>query len=224
MKYGLILAVVASPAFAREFTMPAGCEAYLTIQASDCSVSHHFTCEGDPAGEQRRADLDEEGLSYVGRINAEAEWLESFHLRSAHTERLSGSADPMSMSELIANGVDTWDFETDSDEIGPSRYVGMDRLSGETVTIDGIELLVTNYELIAYDALGNIVWEASGQEHINPDWRMFVSGVSTYETSGDTFTTDGSPVEFIFPGEPGYLSVNPKHGCGAVLSLYEVLQ
>lgn len=224
MRSIIALALLASPVAAQEFSMPAGCEAYLTIQTSDCTVIHHFTCEGDPEGHKRRADLDEEGLSYVGRINNEAEWVESFHLRSAHTERLASSRDPMSMSELIANGIDTWDFETESDEIGPSRYVGMDRLTGESVVIDGVELLVTNYELIAYDGAGNVVWESEGQEHISTEWRMFISGISTYETSDDVFTSDGTPVEFIFPGEPGYLSVNPKYGCGAVMSSYEIGQ
>ena len=102
MKIGLTIAVLsASPLAAQEFSLPQGCEGYLTIQSTSCSVSHYFTCEGDSNGEQRRATMDEEGLSYVGRISGEAEWLESFHLRSGHTERLSDvSEDPMSMSEL----------------------------------------------------------------------------------------------------------------------------
>ena len=33
------------------------------------------------------------------------------------------------------------------------------------------------------------------------------------------FTCEGDrPVQFIFPGEPGFLSANPKFDCGAVLS------
>ncbi|WP_345739130.1 hypothetical protein [Thalassorhabdomicrobium marinisediminis] len=223
MKTGLALAILAAaPAHAQEFSLPAGCDAYLTIQSQSCSVSHYFRCANDANGEQRRATLDEEGLTYVGRINQEAEWLESFHLRSAHTERLKSSADPMSLSELIAESVDTWDFTTGSAEIGDSRYVGMDRLTGEQVEIDGVTLMRTEYALTAYDAAGNVAWRSEGREFISPEWRMFIGGESSYITSDAQFDSDDTPVEFIFPGEPGFLSVNPKHGCGLQLSSYEV--
>ncbi len=225
MKMSAAIALLAaSPLAAQDFSLPAGCTAYLTIQGSDCTVTHHFTCERDEAGDKRRADLDEEGLSYVGRVNDEAEWVESFHVRSAHTERLARAADPMSMTELLANGVDTWDFETDSAQIGVSRYVGMDRLTGETVTIDGVELLATEYSLTAYDGEGNEVWSSEGAEYVSRDWRMFLSGISTYDNSNGQFTSDNTPMEFIFPGEAGFLSLNPKHGCGVQMSMMEAFQ
>lgn len=212
--------LLATPVFAQEFSMPEGCEGYLTIQNTSCSVSHHFTCDFDSPGEQRRATLDEEGLSYVGKINREAEWVESFHLRSGHTERLMSSADSMSMTDLLAGDLDTWDFTTESAEIGDNRYVGFDQLTGDSVVIDGITLQRTEYSLTAFDADGNEIWKASGREFVHPDWRMFIGGESSYTTSGDTFDSDDTPVEFIFPGEPGYLSVNPKFGCGVELSSY----
>lgn len=220
-----LVALAASPlmvtsASAQEFSLPQGCEAYLTIQNTSCTVSHHFTCDFDAAGEQRRATLDEEGLTYVGKINSEAEWVESFHLRTGHTERLISSPDAMSMTDLLAGDVDTWDFTTESAEIGESRYVGYDQLTGESVVIDGITLLRTEYALTAYGADGEEVWTAEGREFVHPDWRMFIGGVSSYSTSDDTFDSDDTPVEFIFPGETGFLSVNPKHGCGVELSSY----
>ncbi len=226
MKSTLTLAALAiSPlmvtsATAQEFSLPEGCEAYVTIQNTSCSVSHHFICDFDAEGEQRRASLDEEGLSYVGKINSEAEWVESFHLRSGHTERLMSSPDSMSMTDLLAGDVDTWDFVTESAEIGDSRYVGYDQLTGETVVIDGVTLLGTEYALTSYDAEGNEAWSAMGREFVHPEWRMFIGGESSYTNSTDTFESDDTPVEFIFPGEAGFLSVNPKFGCGVELSSY----
>ncbi|SLN34365.1 hypothetical protein [Pseudooctadecabacter jejudonensis] len=207
---------------AQQFSLPQGCEAYLTIQTSSCSVSHHFTCDFDAAGEQRRATLDEEGLSYIGKINSEAEWVESFHLRSGHTEQLSFSADRMMMTDLLAGDVDTWDFTTSSDEIGETQYVGFDQLTGEAVTIDGVDLLRTEYALTAFDEDGTEIWRAEGREFVNAEWRMFIGGVSSYTTSEGTFDSDDTPVEFIFPGEEGFLSQNPKHGCGVELSSAEL--
>jgi len=223
MTLALITAsALAGPAFAQQFSLPAGCEGYLTIQSTSCSVSHYFICDFDTAGEQRRATLDEEGLSYVGKINSEAEWVESFHLRSGHTERLMSSADAMSMSDLLAGDVDTWDFTTESQEIGDSRYVGYDTLTGESVEIDGVSLLRTEYALTSYDADGNEVWQSAGSEYVSAEWRMFIGGTSTYTTSNGSFDSDDTPVEFIFPGEAGYLSVNPKFGCGVEMSSFEV--
>ena len=219
MKTALAFAVLtASPLAAQQFSLPQGCEGYLTIQTTSCSVSHYFRCDEDTNGEQRRATMDEEGLSYVGRINRNAEWLESFHLRAAYTERLMSSVDPMSMTELLANSVDTWDFTTESREIGDSQYVGFDRLTGETVEIDGVTLLRTEYALTAYDAAGTEMWRSEGSEFVSRDWRMFIGGTSSYITSDDRFDSDDTPVEFIFPGEAGYLSVNPKFGCGVEMS------
>ena len=220
MKTVLTMFVLAAgPVAAQEFSLPQGCDAYLTIQSTSCSVSHYFTCDGDSNGEQRRATMDEEGLSYVGRISGEAEWLESFHLRSGHTERLSDeTTDAMSMSELLANDIDTWDFKTESREIGVSQYIGFDRLTGETVEIDGVTLRRTEYALTAYDEAGTEMWKSEGAEFVSDEWRMFIGGTSSYITSDDRFDSDDTPVEFIFPDETGFLSVNPKFGCGVEMS------
>jgi hypothetical protein len=217
-----VLVGLATPAVAQEFSLPQGCQGYLTIQNSSCSVSHYFRCDEDTNGEQRRATMDEEGLSYVGRTGREAEWLESFHMRSGHTERQSTVLDSMSMSELLANSVDTWDFSTDSLEIGTTQYVGFDRLTGESVEIDGVTLLRTEYELTAFDAAGTEMWKSVGAEYVSRDWRMFMGGLSSYITSDDQFDNDDTPIEFINPGEPGYLSINPKFGCGVEMSLNDL--
>lgn len=225
MKTALILALLtASPLAAQEFSLPSGCEGYLTIQSTSCSVSHYFTCEGDDAGVQRRATMDEEGLSYVGSISDEAEWLESFHIRSGHTERLSSAADNMSMSELLSSEIDTWDFTTESREIGDSQYVGFDRLTGESVVIDGVTLLRTEYELTAFDGNGVEMWKSEGAEFVSAEWRMFIGGLSSFITSDDRFDSDDTPVEFIFPEEAGFLSVNPKFGCGVEMSMLDIAQ
>jgi hypothetical protein len=217
-----VLIGLATPASAQEFSLPQGCQGYLTIQNSSCSVSHYFRCDEDKNGEQRRATMDEEGLSYVGRTGSEAEWLESFHMRSGHTERQSTVLDSMSMSELLANSVDTWNFSTDSREIGTTQYVGFDRLTGESVEIDGVTLLRTEYELTAFDAAGAEMWKSIGAEYVSRDWRMFIGGVSSYITSDDQFDNDDTPIEFINPGELGYLSINPKFGCGVEMSLNDL--
>lgn len=213
------LALPASAQTAEVFTLPAGCDAYLTIQTEACSVDHIFTCEGDTEGHQRRISIGENGVSYVGEIDAETQWIESLHISSGHVERLEENPrDPASISELIEMGVDTYDFQTESDEIGVSRYVGQDSLTGRQITIDGVTLDETQFNITAYDENGDLKWSSAGNEYISKQHRMFLSGSSEITTPNGTFDNDDNPVEFIFPGEPGFLSANPKHGCGETLS------
>jgi hypothetical protein len=211
----------APSAATRTFQPPAGCEVFVTVQMAACSVSHHFTCERDPEGWQRRVDMDEGGITYFGAIDAETQWVESYHVLSEHTERLGAAPDPASFTELLETGRDSFDFVTESPEVGQTRYVGSDRLTGETVTIDGVELERTEYQIVASTPDGTEAWRGAGREYISREWRMFLSGESTYTSEGETNEVDDAPVEFIFPGERGFLSVSPKHGCGAVMSRWE---
>ncbi|MDX8349370.1 hypothetical protein SLH49_15395 [Cognatiyoonia sp. IB215446] len=229
MRYAAILICLAGPAVAQSggstVELPTGCNAYLTVQSESCSVDHHFTCEGDPAGHQRRVSMDERGLTYVGEIDAETQWINSFQVLSGHRERLESSpVEPASLSDLIEYGVDDYDFRTLSAEIGETRYVGQDTLTGRQITIDGVTLDETTYDITAYDEAGNEVWSAQGNEFISRDWRMFLSGTGTITTPEGSFDRTDRPVEFIFPGEPGFLSANPKHGCGVAISSADFLK
>lgn len=216
-----ICIAAASPVAAQQvFSLPQGCEAYVTIQKRGCSVTHLFTCAADPEGWQRRVDFDEQGMIYAGTIDAETQWIESFHPLAGETETLlEGARDPASLSTLIAEGVDTFEFQTMTQ---PAGYVtvfrGQDRLTGETTTIDGVTLERTEFAVTAHDASGQEVWRTSGAEFINRDWRTFLSGVRTNVTSEGEWEEDSTPMEFIFPGEAGFLSSAPRHDCGVVMS------
>ena len=209
----------AAQSASRTFQPPAGCEAFVTVQYAQCGVSHHFICAADPEGWQRRVDMDEDGINYFGAIDAETQWVESLHLRGNFSETLGAADDPASFSGLLASGVDRFDFTTESKEVGQTRYVGQDRLTGETVEIDGVTLDRTEFAITAYAEDGSEMWRSRGSEYISRDWRMFLSGTSTTTAGGETWDTNDRPVQFIFPGEAGFLSATPTHGCGVVLSL-----
>ena len=218
----LLATCVAFPASAQTvetFELPQGCTAHLTVQTEDCSVDHMFTCEGDNPSHQRRVSIGQDGVSYIGEIDGETQWIESVHIFSGRIERLSDDVtDPASISELIESGVDTYDFTTESDEIGQTRYVGFDSLTGKQVTIDGVTLDETEYQITAYDAEGEVKWASEGNEYISQRFRMFLAGTSSITNENGTFEIEGNPVEFIFEGEAGFLSANPKYGCGVTES------
>jgi hypothetical protein len=215
-----IAILTCGPALAADtFAFPQGCDAFVTIQSHSCLVEHYFTCEGDPEGVTRRVSLGENGLNFVGSTDRDAQWLSSFYPYTDHREQLEASpADPASLTELLAKGVDTYNFQTLSDEIGTTRYEGEDRLTGRIITIDDVALQQTAYQLTAYGPDGTELWSAAGNEFVNADWRSFIGGTSTVTAPDDSFDKDDRPVQFIFPGEPGFLSANPKFDCGAVLS------
>jgi hypothetical protein len=97
MRMMLAFFALATPVVAQDgpatFNLPAGCEAYVTIQYEMCTVDHQFTCSFDPEGHQRRASLDEQGMIYAGMIDAETQWIDSFHALNGHREQLE--ADPV---------------------------------------------------------------------------------------------------------------------------------
>lgn len=219
----LLAGLPAIPAVAQgAFGLPAGCTAYVTVQKRGCVVSHQFTCEGDPEGHQRRVDLTEAGLAFAGVIDAETQWIESYYAGSGQTDTLG--PDPInaaSLSELLETGIDTWDFITLTDGSLVTRHQGSDRLTGRVVTIDGVDLQETAFEATVLDAAGIQLWRLEGTEYIHPEWRTFVSGVRTVTMPDDVYDTDYSPVEFIFPGESGFLGSEPRFDCSVVMSRLE---
>ncbi|WP_373355575.1 hypothetical protein [Pseudoroseicyclus sp. CXY001] len=227
MKYLVsLLILAASPAAAQAtFSLPADCTGYMTVQTKSCSISHHFTCSNDPEGWQRRVDLDAEGITYAGAIDAETQWVESFHVLSGHSEALApGANDPASFSELISTGRDSYDFETTSPEVGTTRFVGQDSLTGNAITVDGLALEETEYHIQAISPEGDILWESEGNEYINREHRLFLSGPGTTTVEGESYPTDDSPMQISFPGDPGFLSTEPKFGCNVVSSSWSPLE
>jgi len=223
MKIAAIISTLAAPLAAQEFALPVGCEAFLTVQGRDCQVDHHFRCEGDPAGHQSRVTMSESGLTYVGTTDSEGQWISSHHVSAGSVEKLAPNpADAASFSELVATGSDTYDFVTLSAQNGPTAYVGGDTLTGKQVVIDGVTLDETTYRISARDDEGTEVWASLGREFISREFRVFLSGAGTVTTPSDSFETDGTPVQFIKPGESGFLSIKPKFGCGVLMSSFEV--
>lgn len=212
--------MLAAPAMAGNFTPPEGCTTYLTVQSKGCRVSNHYTCEADPAGDQWRADFDQEGIFFLSRIDREAQWVESFEMNPPARQTLDPNpADPASFSDLLATGNDSYIFGLSKDTGERSRVRGNDRLTGRQVMIDGVTLQETEFNFTETDTAGNILRRSRGNEYIHPDWRVFFSGPSEWDGGEGTYLPlDGSPVQFILPGEPGFASTQPLFDCDAVMS------
>ncbi|MCA0205747.1 MAG: hypothetical protein LCH92_15485 [Proteobacteria bacterium] len=214
---GMAMLGAATQAGAEDFTPPAGCTAYLAVQTRACTVSQHYTCTDTPGG-LWRMDFDEQGAFYQGLINAEAQWVESRSLPSGTVTRTEFPArDAASVSTLLSSGYDDWDF----DEIRAGervRVTGFDRLTGGTEVIDGETLLGTEFETRYYDATGALISTITGREYVSATHRRFFSGIRTWRAGDEETTSDNSPAEFLYPGDPGFASTQPRHNCGPMLS------
>ena len=220
MKPIAILAALAAatPAVAQQsFAAPEGCEATLTVQHKGCIVINVWQCDADEPGDQWMALLSQGGLFSVQHVDREFQWLESFKITG--DERLITPADdPASLDELFANQIDTWDFTLDTD-LGLERHVGFDMLTGETVVIDGEELLRTEFQGRTIDGDGNEIDASSGRQYVSETHRMFFLG-ETWEDAAPDEILDFSPVEFIYPGEPGFFTAVPIYECNEIDASY----
>ncbi|MES2665501.1 MAG: hypothetical protein V4712_05330 [Pseudomonadota bacterium] len=223
MKTPLLIAALlalAAPAYAGTYTPPEGCTMFMTVQSRACRVSNHYTCAADAPGDQWRADFDQEGIFFQSQINSESEWIQSLDLPAGVVQRLvPGAADPASFSELLSSGLDTFDFGLTRDNGEDTRVTGFDRLTGKTWVIDGVTLSETEFEFTETDMAGNILRQSNGKEYINPQQRLFFSGPSNWNGGdGEFLPMDGSPMQFINPGEPGFGATQPIFDCDAILS------
>ncbi|MFT7057810.1 MAG: hypothetical protein ACJASV_000310 [Pseudorhodobacter sp.] len=216
----VFLLLAPMPALAQSFTPPAGCTGWLTVQARACRVSNFYTCTQDKAGDQWRTDFDQQGLFFASRVDAEGQWVESIELNPSTRQTLSPVPnDPASFSELLS-GLDTFDFGLQKDDGTASKVRGFDRLTGQTVVIDGVSLSETEFEFSETDLDGNLLRQSRGREYIHPDWRLFFAGPSEWDGGEGYVPLDGSPLQFVFPGEAGFFSSQPLFECDAVLSRF----
>ncbi|PRY77683.1 hypothetical protein CLV80_105166 [Yoonia maritima] len=211
--------MLASPVAAQQsFAAPEGCEAKLTVQQKGCVMVNVWTCEADSEGDQWIALIGQTGVFSVQRVDDEFQWMETYSVLG--NEALQEPVeDPSSLTELFANQVDTWDFTIET-EGGAERNVGFDMLTGETIVIDGETLFETEYQGQTIDADGNVLDASSGRQYVSEDHRLFFFGQSWSEEDPDQIT-DMSPVEFIYPDEPGFFADQPVYECNEIETSYQ---
>jgi hypothetical protein len=214
-----LMLAVPTQSFAGTFTPPEGCTLTMTVQSRQCRVSNHYTCAADNPGDKWRADFDQEGIFFRSRIDNETQWIESYDIDPPVVQRLApGATDAASFSELLADGQDDFAFDLTRDNGQNSSVSGYDRLTGKTVVIDGIALQQTEFTFQEVDPAGNLLRQANGNEYISADWRLFFAGPGETQLDGAMVPIDGSPLQFIFPGEPGFAATQPLFECDDVLS------
>lgn len=212
----LAAATLAAPVAAQTFEPPEGCTGYLTVQQRGCTLSNHYICDADPEGHQWRVDFMQRGPVFASLIDGETQWLESLGLVTGLRRSLGETPDPASLTELLETGIDTYDFTTVDPDGAETRWRGADVLTGETVEIDGVELLAMTYTTESVDPDGSVT-RARGSNFVSEEWGMFLPGLSTVlnEAGEPGEPDDNTPVLFIEPGEEGFFGTQPIYDCDA---------
>jgi len=211
----VLLTLPALPALAANFAPPDGCRLEVTVQNRGCTVSQHYRCSGDAPGDQWVVYFTPEGATYQSRIDRETRWMESTDLRTGLVDTLEdGAKDDASFSGLLATGSDDFDFWTRSNSGERLHHVGRDELTGEKISIDGVELERTRFHLTTYSESGDVLIEREGQQFISRAQGRFYGGVETSsDWTGASENSNDSPVRFSFPGQPGFGSTKPEYDC-----------
>jgi len=218
---GLTLALAgALPAAAQTFAPPRSCALDLTAQLRQCHVVNIYRCAGDAPGDRWLSFADGAGIYFSSRIDSETRWVESINHDTGAVDRLLPKAkDHASFSTLLETGYDDYDFMTESSDGTVEQFVGYDRLTGESVQIDGIALQRSEFDLSSYDAAGSFLTRRVGTQFISPELRLFFGDVEVFENAeGERVESMQPPVTFALPGEEGFGAVKPVFDCNAVLT------
>ncbi|PJI84507.1 hypothetical protein BC777_3568 [Yoonia maricola] len=216
MKPWMILTalVAATPAAAQQsFAAPEGCEAVLTVQNKGCVMINVWQCDADDPGDQWIALLTQAGVFSVQKVDSEFQWIEAYKV-TGNQRLITPAEDSASLTELFETQIDTWDFTLETED-GTERNVGYDLLTGETTEIDGEVLLNTEFQGRTIDQDGNEIDASNGRQFVSEKHRLFFFGESWPQEDPDQIV-DMSPVEFIYPGEPGFFSDTPKYECNEI--------
>ena len=214
----LLPLLFASPAVAGGFKAPVGCQSVMTVQSRGCYVANYYSCSANPT-DLFRVDYDQEGPFYKSMVDRETQWIESIDLGDGVVQTLDPNpADPASASTLLETGRDGFTFSLSKDNGEHTNVTGFDRLTGETVTIDGVTLERTEYEYTETDDAGTILRQSRGNEYILREPRTFIAGTSEWWDGEIWQPLDGHPVDFAFPGDKGFEATQPIFDCDAVMS------
>lgn len=202
------------------FNPPEGCETYMTVQSRACTVTNHFICPQIDPDHKFRTDFGEAGPYFTSRIDGDAQWVTSGPPEDPqNTRTVAPITDPGSVAELIENGVDTFDFWQESPEEGLTHVTGFDKIVGEVV-IDDEPLYRTEFSMTRTDANGRVIEQVVGKEYVSDVHDRFFAGYAADVVDGkETNGRDRSPVEFIYPGEPGFRGTYPRYGCDLMSAL-----
>lgn len=215
----LVLALaLATPTLAKDFTPPEGCNTFLSVQNKGCTVSLLWRCDVAPEGDFSEASFGPDGLETLVNYSAGYQWLDTIYIwDSSREEFLPPAADPIDVDDMLATGIDTYEFSMRRSEPDGSydiRVTGADQLTGQTLGVDGYTLDLVQTRLEIVNENGVVEYRSEGTQFFSRTLGHFFLGTEDVEfENGERATFDSTPVDIILPGEPGFGSTVPLYEC-----------
>ena len=218
MRYALPIALflLATPGAAKTWNPASGCTPFVTVQMKQCMVGNVAACGEGKSGTYQILSSGAAGPMKLTQADKEGWALTEQSFESALFLRLKkGGRQPYSLSRLLSNGAMEWDYKSKFDTApGPVSRKGSERLTGKTRKVDGVALTAYRYEETWTESDGG-VQTFSGIGYAQAEWRLELSGtLESHDFDGATSRQDNTPVEFIFKGDDGFMSMVPTVGCG----------
>ena len=219
LAFGLSLGPMNTSAEAQTAEIPNECSAYLTVQTRSCRVLHFMTCTDLSSGQYRVDRYDAEGIGSAALYDRQMNALVVILPREGAILRQDpASPDPLSMDELIETGKDTYDATRMINESVPLRLKGFDLLTEESVVIDGRTLKVTEFNLRETGPNGEVYGHTAGRQYLDTSLRYIFGGIYRDQTDAGAPDQDTTPVDFIYPGDDGFLATEPRFDCAQSLA------
>ncbi|MBN7786455.1 hypothetical protein JYP51_16125 [Ponticoccus gilvus] len=199
------------------FEPPAGCAVYLTTQNRGCRVVNHYSCPAVHPDHRWSHRFVPGSGAWVSRIDGDAQWVESGPEAEPDWMRTQWPVeDSGSVSELIETGVDAYDFIQRSRSGITERVSGFDKVIGEVV-VDGEPLLRTQFEATYRDVNGSVTRQVRGEEYVSAKHgRFFGDRLIEMRDGREIARHSRGPVEFVYPGEEGFRSLDPQYDCDVI--------
>jgi hypothetical protein len=87
-------------------------------------------------------------------------------------------------------------------------------LTGEVVTLAGLELERTRFEVVYREESGKVFFATRGGQYVSRELRAYFLGTSdNIDETGARWKVTSAPVEVLFPGDAGFGATVPLHGC-----------
>ncbi|MEP3329738.1 hypothetical protein [Sedimentitalea sp.] len=214
--FSTVVSGVASVANSADtITVPAGCEAVVTIEKQSCVATTVLDCG---THFEERSFLNGE-LHETHIFNKE--WAFSGYSLKDGLQTVDISFDEghsITLSNLVANGTAT---TARSAQIGTGRLKDLEyrltseaTLTGETVELDGYPFqtgtLRRSFERIS----GSNVLDFEFEILVSRDLNLFIEGAySRQNKTSDPETLDQTPISLRFPNEPGFLALRLGEAC-----------
>lgn len=194
---------------------PETCAPRLTVQAVDCTVTHYATCETDGGGGVMQVRFNGAGVRETQILDADNHPLRIFSGAVDLAFDQTTPADRMSSSVLLSEGADGYAF-TMSSARGPIRrmtFFGNDELIAEPFSANGFSFqkLRGRYVRTLHLNGGTVTIAVEAEQYVAETFGFFVPIKETQTQMSRKVMSDQTPVDFLKPGDAGFLSARPLY-------------